>query len=519
MIEGNELADIRPTGKTVSSEKLIIRDTGLTTINKEINEKVKEGEKKPRKVNSFSTILSIWNSMIGSSTVSLSYNVYYCGIIPAFLLSIIYGLICFYTCKIYVDFGSNESDFSITIEKYFKKKFGDRISKIGKTIQILFSMLITLGAGLIYFLIISQNLYPIACLILNKLFGLDIDAKDLTPEFSRFSSLYLGIFLCFVLLPLIVKRDIGFIVKLSSFGIYFISILIIFVLYTGISSLINTKFDFEYIANKLNSEKRHLKLFGENPALFAGTLSMAYFSHTTILPVLKTNKNQENNIRDLSLGYYFACFTFSFSGILGYIGFSGKNFDIEFKDNWFLFFDYDNYFILLLRLLNVFQLITVFPIIIYVVRFQIFNYFYGSDYPGRTHLMIFGLIIIFLCLIILYFCYNFLGKLIGIIGATTTLVLIYAFPPAIKMIDYYFKLKGDKNEDNTHNNDNDNEKEKKLTQNIESENDTKATNENKKNKCIVALYFIGQSLIILVGIATVIFQFIPINFFNINLEE
>lgn len=517
MIEGNELAEIRPTGKTVSSEKLILRDTGLTTINKEINVKVKEGEKKPKKVNSFSTILSIWNSMIGSSTVSLSYNVYYCGIIPAFILSIIYGLICFYTCKIYVDFGSSESDFSITIEKYFKKKFGDKMSKIGKNIQILFSMLISLGAGLIYFLIISQNLYPIACLVLNKLFGLDIDAKDLTPEFSRFSSLYLGIFLCFVLLPLIVKRDIGFIVKLSSFGIYFISILIIFVLYTGISSLINTKFDFEYIANKLNSEKRHLKLFGENPALFAGTLSMAYFSHTTILPVLKTNKNQENNIRDLSLGYYFACFTFSFSGILGYIGFSGKNFDIEFKDNWFLFFDYDNYFILLLRLLNVFQLITVFPIIIYVVRFQIFNYFYGSDYPGRTHLMIFGLIIIFLCLIILYFCYNFLGKLIGIIGATTTLVLIYAFPPIIKMIDYYFKLKGDKNEDNTHNNDN--EKEKKLTQNIESENDTKATNENKKNKCIVTLYFIGQSLIILVGIATVIFQFIPINFFNINLEE
>ena len=57
MIEGNELAEIRPTGKTVSSEKLILRDTGLTTINKEINVKVKEGEKKPKKVNSFSTIL------------------------------------------------------------------------------------------------------------------------------------------------------------------------------------------------------------------------------------------------------------------------------------------------------------------------------------------------------------------------------------------------------------------------------------------------------------------------------
>ena len=131
--------------------------------------------------------------------------------------------------------------------------------------------------------------------------------------------------------------------------------------------------------------------------------------------------------------------------------------------------------------------------------------------------MIFGSIIIFLCLIILYFCYNFLAKLIGIIGATTSLVLIYSFPPIIKMIDYYFKLKGDKNDDNIH--DNENEKEKKLNKNIESKNDNKVTNENKKNKCIVALYFIAQSLIIVVGIATVIFQYIPINFFNINLEE
>ena len=45
MIEGNELVDIRPTGKTVSSEKLIIRDTGLTTINKEINAKVDKVER------------------------------------------------------------------------------------------------------------------------------------------------------------------------------------------------------------------------------------------------------------------------------------------------------------------------------------------------------------------------------------------------------------------------------------------------------------------------------------------
>ena len=194
-------------------------------------------DEEPKKVNSFSTILSIWNTMIGSSTVSLPFNVYNSGIIPAIFLSAIYGLICFYTCKVYIDLGSKHPDFCITIEKYFQKVFGNKIAKIGKIIQILFCILITLGGLLIYFLIINQNLYPISCLILNKI-GLEIDGLDLTPEFNRFSIVYLGMILCIILFPLTIKKDVGFLVKLSSYGIYFISILIIFVIGTGISSLI-----------------------------------------------------------------------------------------------------------------------------------------------------------------------------------------------------------------------------------------------------------------------------------------
>lgn len=102
-------------------------------------------DEEPKKVNSFSTILSIWNTMIGSSTVSLPFNVYNSGIIPAIFLSAIYGLICFYTCKVYIDLGSKHPDFSITIEKYFQKVFGNKIAKIAKFIQILFCILITLG--------------------------------------------------------------------------------------------------------------------------------------------------------------------------------------------------------------------------------------------------------------------------------------------------------------------------------------------------------------------------------------
>ena len=320
----------------------------------------------------------------------------------------------------------------------------------------------------------TQNIYPTICLILNNI-GFDLDSKDLTPEFGRFSLIYLGIILCFCLFSFIIKKDVGFLVKLSSYGIYFISVLMIFVIYTGISSIFKNDFDFEYIKNNENSDKRHLKLFGENPAIFAGTLSMGYFCHTSILPVLKSNKNQENNTRDLILGYIFVGLTFSLSGIFGYIGFSGKDYDIEFQENWFMFFKEDDYLILFFRLLNVFQLFSVFPILAYVVRTQIFNFFYGNDYPSKKHSIIYGISLLFLCLIALYFCYDILGKFLSVIGACSTLILSYTFPPIVKAINYFFKLA----EKNINNKD---IKEKELQEEKEEKEEKEENKQIEKNK-------------------------------------
>ena len=134
MLEENVAIELRSTGRTEGSEKLL-RETNLSNTEKIIKDSFKE---KTKKVNSFNTILSIWNAMIGSSTVALPYNVYCSGIIPSIILNIIYGLICFYTCKIYADFGYKDTDFSITIENYFSKKIGPKFAKFGKNTQIFY---------------------------------------------------------------------------------------------------------------------------------------------------------------------------------------------------------------------------------------------------------------------------------------------------------------------------------------------------------------------------------------------
>ena len=474
----------------------------------EIHENTSDTNKEEKKVGSFNTIFSVWNTMIGSSTVSLPYNVYTAGIIPTIIISIIYGLINFYTCKIYAVYGKSTPDFADVIAKYFSKPFGNKTGKIARMTHIIFNLMVNIGGTLIYFLIINQNLYPCLCLLLNSV-GINVTVEE-EPLFSKFSLVYSGIIFAGLIFPLTIKKEIGLLIKLSSYGIYFISILIIYVIVIGIRSLFTTNFHFDYIKNQENSKDRYLLLFGENPSLLAGALSLGYFCHSIIMPVLNANLKQENNIRDLFLGYCLVCFTFLSVGIFGYIGFSGYEYKVDFQKNWFLFYDADNIFILFLRLLNVFQLGSVFPVLFYVVRNQLFKNLYGKEYVGKCQMVIFSIIFLFICEIVLYLCHNFLAELLGYTGATTALILVYSLPPIVVIIDRYYDGKiGENNNKNSEENEKvDNNKSSQLQ-----------GDKLRKQKIKDTLFIFGEYMIIMVGIVTFIFQFLHVNFFNVEIKN
>jgi len=157
---------------------------------------------------------------------------------------------------------------------------------------------------------------------------------DFRPYLDQFSIFYCAVFIGILLFPLLITKHVTFLIKLNSSGVYFVLVSIIFVISNGIYSLCNSTFDFEYRKNydSPNNSPRHLYLFGDNPILLAGTLSMSYFSHSFVLPMMKNNEKQENNKRDLFFGYCLVFFTYAFLGLLGYIGFSGENYEADFKD-------------------------------------------------------------------------------------------------------------------------------------------------------------------------------------------
>ena len=97
-----------------------------------------------------------------------------------------------------------------------------------------------------------------------------------------------------------------------------------------------------------------------------------------------------------------------------------------------------------------------------------------------------------LCLIVFYFFYDTLAKLLSVFGACASLILVYTFPVMVKMINYYLKKK----------------------ENYDEENNNKCKLNYKD-----ILFYTAYFLLIILGFANVVFQFVPINFFGINIKE
>lgn len=317
-----------------------------------------------------------------------------------------------------------------------------------------------------------------------------------------------------IVFPLLILKDMSKIVKINSFGIYFVSILLIFEIIMGIISMAKTDFKFEYIKNETGGETRYLYLFGDKPSSLCGALSLGYFSHSFVLPVMASNENQKNNIRDLFLGYLCVAITYIIVGIFGYIGFSGKTFNDakEYYDNWFRFFKSDNVFVIFLRVLNVFQLCSILPVLFYIVRIQLFGTFIGEAYPSKLHVLVFAICLLFACFIVLYFFANQLGKLLSFIGAFTGLFLIYFIPVVVNIV--YYNRRHPENLEQLQR-----EKADGILDLSPKDIDDYGFTDKPMNKVKNYFFYASQVLLVCFGFLVVVMQFKPINFFGITLKE
>ena len=162
--------------------------------------------------------------------------------------------------------------------------------------------------------------------------------------------------------------------------------------------------------------------------MFSGILTLSYFLHNCVVIIIKNNEKKENNSRDLKLGYFAAGMSYLSIAIIGYFGFKGNGFpQSSISQNALDMFSATNPLAFVVRIILFTQMFTVYPIIIYFVRAQLFGYFYGTDNPSAKHIFIFSLIISSSTTLVTS-VYPTVGTIVGIVGAFCGLYFVYVVP-------------------------------------------------------------------------------------------
>lgn len=181
------------------------------------------------KQNSYVIVFSIWNTMMGSTIVSLPWAFQQSGLALGFCITFSSYIVSFYTTKLIVDGTGKDADFCITLKKYYGKP--------GYYLGIIFPALLTLGVLTVLFIILSQLSYP----ILLTLYiwckpGSQLPVQEQDPVFDNFSSAYTAIVLYFILVAISSKKNLGVFIRLGSLGAIFVSMFIIAILGLSIYS-------------------------------------------------------------------------------------------------------------------------------------------------------------------------------------------------------------------------------------------------------------------------------------------
>ena len=218
----------------------------------------------------------------------------------------------------------NDADYSDTLRKFYGKP--------GYYAGLIAPAILILGAVACFFVTMNQVLYPMILAMYVWISGVSADSVDykLDPSWEWFSSNYTAILIFIVVTAVCSKKDMAIFMKIGSFGVIFVCMLMVFIIYTGILSLTNTDFSIgtteESNETVWTEDKRTLVMFYGNYPQLLGVLCAGYFLHTCSLSIVRNAKNPEKNTRDVFIGYLMVFVSYAVCGTLGYIGFMGTNF-------------------------------------------------------------------------------------------------------------------------------------------------------------------------------------------------
>jgi hypothetical protein len=125
------------------------------------------------------------------------------------------------------------------------------------------------------------------------------------------------------------KKNLGIFIKINTFGVIPLIMIISYIIGYGIYGLVST--DYTISTSYYDSMPPwNVMLFNVKFAPLMGILGGGYYLHNITLPIMKNAKYPEKNARNLFIGYLLVFISYCISGTFGLFGFKGEYF---YKDN------------------------------------------------------------------------------------------------------------------------------------------------------------------------------------------
>ncbi|XP_076650419.1 sodium-coupled neutral amino acid transporter 9 homolog [Halictus rubicundus] len=393
-------------------------------------------EEKPKQ-SSLVTVFSIWNTILGSSLLTIPWGIQMAGFFPGIILILTMSGLCLYTayCLLHVHkyHGGHKGVEVIYLSRVYLNRWAEYIAQS-------FSITVLLGATIAYWVLMSNFLYNSVNFIYDSMSEADVPvvSNDSYPsevlcpkkmvnntnntihEFAYSSlgplwDLYktVPMFLGLLIFPFLNFNSPTFFTKFNSLGTASILYLIIFVLVKSISWGVNMEQTDWEISWTLKFSF---------PAL-SGMLAMSFFIHNIIITIMQNNRDQSKNGRDLSFAYILVTLTYIIVGVVFYICFPLSKSCIE--DNLLNNFQKWSGLTVGARIVLLFQLLTVYPLLAYMLRIQLLSLICKTYNMGCVLLV--NIMLACICILFAIFV-PYIGTIVRYTGALSGFVYVFTLP-------------------------------------------------------------------------------------------
>jgi hypothetical protein len=447
----------------------------------------------PFKQTRVQTIMSIVNTMMGTTIVALPFGLAESGIGTGLGITALLGAISCYTCLIIVESGAGAEDFSTCVRQFL----GRRMQLVAWAI----SVAIIVGAAIVYHILMQETLYALVATLLQSAAGVtDVDGTGWRREWAALVPWFLY--------PISNLPDLSTLVKMNSVGFLFLAYVVLFIISHGVHAISQGGAAPLAAVSTLDASLSPYSPSGilrivvggtSNFAALGGMMMLSFFIHNCIQPIVK-NANPVTRRTDIIIAYTIAGLLYSCVGVLGYVGFAdahaaqdcmydpnadvggshaaarvttigdvlwsavgavgrraGWALDVPaaampsavpadlpgappcvLKSNFLAMFGtaLDNAsdgYAFSARLALLFQLFTVFPILLLIIRTQVFTLILGTPWPGYWRVA--GLNFAIMAVSFAFAATDLqISEVLRFVGAIGGFVIVYAVPAAIDLL-------------------------------------------------------------------------------------